>query len=551
MKTKFLFWTCVIFLFLISCENDDENINQDEEINLKQIKISLVLPNGSTINPNDLTVSTILTEDANVNNSVATVETFDDHATELTFATNSAGNIVLLGYFNPNNTENLTLNSETTAIALIMLHPWTMDLSVEGKEDAISKIKNLPEFNTFKNLVESSIISGNLDPLSATEIINKVATIQVDIFSRFTEYKDPLHFDVDNPKITIKNEKSSTAYGIGLYDSNNTYIKHELLDGIEKFQSTIDLISQNIFNTSGEYSTTSFTTPSNNGNYKLIAKSGLSFDNSKENIVARDENLRILLANAIGLFSTKLKAIVRLRNGVCISEITSLMLNFAQFNDNVLQKYANHQIDGYQFTKQFLLFSIIKYVDIIGVINRCGTNYNVKGTPFLSIMKKLELFSKLESAYNGSAHLTDWIQYDREIEVCFSKNDNQVNSCTPNFSGTWKIQIVTNNCQQMNNYEIEIGSHFQSNGDDYFSLNSISGCYNTAGSWLMYKNNMVTLKIYGMCGGGIYPDTLIFNSVSYNQAENYYYGTFTYESGGYGTYGSEINCSGNMKFVKL
>lgn len=172
MKTKFLFWTCVIFLFLISCKNDDENINQDEEINLKQIKISLVLPNGSTINPNDLTVSTILTEDANVNNSVATVETFDDHATELTFATNSAGNMVLLGYFNPNNAENLTINSETTAIALIMLHPWTMDLSVEGKEDAISKIKNLPEFNTFKNLVESSIISGNLDPLSTTEIIN-------------------------------------------------------------------------------------------------------------------------------------------------------------------------------------------------------------------------------------------------------------------------------------------------------------------------------------------------------------------------------------------
>lgn len=355
-----------------------------------------------------------------------------------------------------------------------------------------------------------------------------MATIQVDIFSRFTEYKDPLHFDVDNPKITIKNEKSSTAYGIGLYDSNNTYIKHELLDGVEKSQSTIDHISQNIFNTSGEYPTTFFTTPSNNGNYKLIAKSGLSFDNSKENIVARDENLRILLANAIGLFSTKLKAIVRLRNGVCDSEITSLMLNFAQFNDNVLQKYANHQIDGYQFTKQFLLFSIIKFVDIIGVINRCSINYNVKGKPFLSIMKKLELFSKLESAYNGSAHLTDWIQYDREIEVCFSKNGNDILPC---LDGIWTMDLIlgSGNCDETlleDEMNIPPKFKFNDNGTLTFVTDPVDSDLNGSGfsNTYSFSNNELKIKCYY---NDSY-DNIKFDAIlTYNQTTGKFQGTYT------------------------
>lgn len=124
----------------------------------------------------------------------------------------------------------------------------------------------------------------------------------------------------------------------------------------------------------------------------------------------------------------------------------------------------------------------------------------------------------------------------------------------------WKIQFITNNCQgnsnlyseEMNNKEILISNYFQSNGDDYFSFSSISGCYNsTAGSWLLYENGNVTVHIEGMCSGGLYPDKFNFNSVGYNRTEKYYDGTFNFESGGSGNPNFISNCTGSMKLIKI
>ena len=203
----------------------------------------------------------------------------------------------------------------------------------------------------------------------------------------------------------------------------------------------------------------------------LKAKSGLSFDTSPENLEAAFENSKILLSNTIGIFSTKLKAIVRLKAGKCGGEIGAFLYNgkSGTFSiANSLKDYSEGNKTKYGLTKDVFFFVKDQYDGIVQLINSCSSNpYKIQKSPFNTFFKYLDILSKLQSAFDGGAHLADWLQFDKSIETCFQRNNNDVQSCNP-LLGKWKLSGYTQKGVDL--YNSPVGTCVDINGSCVYPI---------------------------------------------------------------------------------
>ncbi len=451
---KKIVFLLITIIFLNGCgKNDKDSQNLGEIIKFKTLSINIELPNNSSILESDLTISSLFSDNT-ISNGASEIESFEDNSMELTFATNQQGNIVMLSYFNPSNNETIQMNSETTAVSLIMMHPWTFDLSVNAKEEAIEFIKNLPEFEPFKSEIESSIINGELNPLNTQNVLEKVIDIQRITFNRTTEFIEPLEFNIQNSTASVKNVLSSATYSIGLYDENDILVDYKPAKGLSKSHFLFQEFKNNIFQESiSDQQTATFSIPSD-GNWTLKAKSGLSFDSSSENLQAAYYNTRTIVGNVLGIFSQKLKTLVE--NRKCLISIGERVYNDTSSSIDIsssIQSYSNGSLSGYELTKDVLSYSWNKFDSLLNIIDSCSNENTeqygldkIKSGVFGKILDFLDALNKLENVFNSTAMLTDWIQYDKEIEFCFNKNGTQIQECTIDLSGVWNIEFTNSTC---------------------------------------------------------------------------------------------------------
>lgn len=439
---KTIIFTSFFLIIFISCSKDQENEEvAEEQTEEKEISVKIELPNNSKLNVNSLKVSTILTDEAIVSNSSSQVKIFDTSAMELTFATNEQDKIILLSYFDPMDSA-VKLNSETTAVSLIMMHPWTTDLSVEAKKEAINYIKSMPDFYNFKSTIESNIIAGNLDPLASEVVINKLIQLQNNIFNKFIKDKDPLSFSVDNSKITLENKLGSISYGVGLYDSNDKLIGTvQELVGLEKLYYTLNQFKNNSA-TNNNLQTLKINTPTTDGNYHIVAKSGRSFDGSPESNNALMNNSFTLFNNTLGIISSGTAKI--LKNKACYYSIGEYVYNGTYGSINIansLKDFSNGNKSGYLLTKDVIYFMYGKSDAISSLLKNCAEK-ELKSGFLKKIFEFFNVITKLESAFNTTAFLTDWIIYDKSIEFCFQKKSNEITDCN-SIIGNWKWKSFT------------------------------------------------------------------------------------------------------------
>lgn len=431
------FITLFTLLLLFGCNKDDSSKNHEESTEFKSLSVNLTLPENSNISSEDLTVSSLFTEENQIVSGISTIETVNEDSMELTFATNSHGNIIMLSYFNPLNVETVEINTESTAVAMIMLHPWTFDLSANAKADAIEYIKNLSEFQDFKNTVGNSIADGQLEPLHASEVLNKVTEIQTILFNRTTKYIAPLTFDLQNSNAKIINEASSASYSIGLYDENDVLLEHKLAKGLDKsHQIYQDFISNDYTFSVDNDQTVQFDIPYK-GEWTLKAKSGLSFDNSLENLQAVYDNSSRLGFDILGLFSTNLKKILKV--GDCPNSLGQKIYNGISGSSGMssnIKEVKNGTKSYFTLALDFASFIGKNASDVVDTILNCappGTKLygldKLKLGPFKKLSNYLNILDNIDSAFNGSALLTDWLQYDSEIEYCFRQFDDESFPC--------------------------------------------------------------------------------------------------------------------------
>jgi hypothetical protein len=559
-KTIFL---SAILLLIFSCSKDDNSSTEQEVIELKTLSLNINLPDNSSISETDLTISSLFSENMQVSDGSTEIESFDDNSMELTLATNSQGNIVMLSYFNPINSDVIEMNTESTALALIMLHPWSFDLTANAKAEALTYIKSLPEFESYKSTIENSISSGELNPLNTQSVMDKVTEIQQITFNRTSEYIEPLQFNVENSTATVKNVISSASYSVGLYDVNDVLIEHKLAEGLDKSHFLFQEFKNNVFQeTDNDGQTASFNIPTD-GDWVLKAKSGLSFDGSLENQQAAFYNTKTVVANVLGIFSTKLKSLIK--NGECYITLGESVYNGVSGSINIsssLQSYSDGSINGYILTKDVLSYTWDRFDNVLSIIESCSGNGTelfgldkIKSGVFGKILGFLDVVSSLENVFNSTAMLTDWIQYDKEIEYCFNKNGNSTSECE--LSGEWNFQFSNSTCNTIGTLLFNDDGTVTFNNPlsiEGFNEGIITSSYILSGNTL----NINYQRDYDLCaappGSSVFVE--VFESISievqYNGINNYV-GTFSYTYSGDGVITCNLqtpNCSGDTTISK-
>lgn len=420
------------FFVIFGCSNDDsKNSEPNLEFGTKVITVTVELPENSSINPNDLTISTIFTENETIENETGSVEVFDNDAFELIYATNSNGNIVLMSYINPIQGSEITLDSKSTAKTLAMFHPWSMHLSVQAKEEAFSQIEQFSEFNAYHNQVISNINSGSIDPLATNTILEAIDSFQTAIFSRVEQEILPLKMVAENNTIDLTNRKSSLDYEIELYGENGQQIGESvLIDGINKrLLSWSNVIS--VVNGSFDFfqpTNLSIEIPNENQEYRLKADAWSGF--------AAVNNSFEIASNLIGIFSTTASTIFEQPN--CAIEIGNLFVSNASLVANLV---SSEQMSNGEALGALIDYLIELKDEIYGVTESCSDYLlpQLSQTAFGKILEKLSIIGNLENGAVLIFNVTDIALYQNQLEFCFERTATEIVECENEIVGTWQL----------------------------------------------------------------------------------------------------------------
>ncbi len=569
MKKIHLF--ILLALLIFNCNNIEQFGDDTEETlstDIKKVNTTIKLPDGTSYSSDDLKVSTLFTDKADVTNGKADVDTFDTSSIELAFATNSQDELVLLSYFDPNEDNEVELTPKTTAIALVMMHPWTFDLTDDAKKQAMDAIETLPEFEPYLKAIENSITSGAVNPLFASEVISEISTLQANLFSRGPSVeKEPLVFEVlDNGDITVKNAKSSAHYSVAIYDEDKmNSFGHQLCKGDEKLHFDFsDIIGQIFRQPQNREAPITLELPAADGDYILIAKSGLSFDDSVENEQAAFYNAKTLAANILGIISSNLKTLLKLDKcyislGKLIFEGPSNGIGLASsFKD-----FGNSKITGFQLTQNITGFLNSRFGSVKDVIVDCAKEGietygmdKIDATSFGKFLKFIDVLGQIESGANSGVLVFDWIKYSNEVEFCVSKSGDDIKQCETGIDGVWKTEYVSTticNSVFINNKEwlFETSEEDETKGTISFNFNPNTGdTYENQSFELVGDKLIIDLKTRYMAGPDNVTRTFSFEG-DYDDQSNTYEGEFSYEWRHFTTGGQTKRCQGILKITRV
>ncbi|MFV9549788.1 hypothetical protein [Algibacter sp. PT7-4] len=462
MKKLTLLFSLLIFF---GCSNDD---SKDSEPNLefgtKEITVTIQLPENTSINPSDLTISTIFTENETVENETGSVEIFDNDAFELIYATNSSGNIVLMSYINPINGNEITLDSKSTAKTLAMFHPWTMHLSVQAKEEAFAQIEQLSEFNAYHNEVITNINSGSIDPLATEQILESLDDFQTSIFSRVEQEILPLKMIAENNTIDLTNRKSSLDYEIELFGKNGQQIGESVvIGGINKRLLSWSNVL-NVIDGSFDFfqpTNLNIAIPNENQEYLLKADAWSGF--------AAVNNSFELASNFIGIFSTSVATIFE--NAACAVQIGNLFVSKAT---TVSQLITGGEMSNGQALKELILFLISVKDEIYGVTSSCS-EYLLPQSAFGKLIEKLSIIGNLENGAVLIFNIADISLYQNQLEFCFKRTETEIVECENEIVGTWQFVYDCSGGQYppLGPYDVTFFDDFTMNIEN---VGSINGC---------------------------------------------------------------------------
>lgn len=429
MKKLILLFPLFVFF---GCSEDDTNSDgsQQEIFGTKEIAVSLVLPDNSGINPDNLTITTIFTEDGEVNDGSGNVEIFDNNAIELVYATNSSGNLILMSYFNPTDGNAIELSSKTTAQSLAMLHPWTMNLSVQARQEAFQEIALLPEFSDYHNQIIQGINSGEVNPLATSNILQAIDNFQDTLLNRVEIETLPLLMVAENNTVDITNKKSSMGYNLQLYDENNQPTGEDFtVDGINKeilsWSNVLNILGGNfdIF----QPTDVQFPIPNVNQQYNLKADrwSGEAFW----------KNGATLASSLVGIVSTTLGKIIK--GADCGLSVGTFFANGAIDIANAL---SSGQLTASQATYQLNTFLLSRTVELKEITAECSQYALTELGGFGKILGALSLIGNLENGVVLFFNVVDIAQYDSEIEFCFERTETEIVECGgTDIIGIWNM----------------------------------------------------------------------------------------------------------------
>ncbi|MBI0398670.1 hypothetical protein [Cyclobacterium marinum] len=538
----------ISILLLVGCDSVEPEMEPTWPIaETKDFNVSLNLPENTSLKLSELTVSSLFTNENQLANGEGSVELFDDNAMELVYATNPEGDIVLMNIVNPMTTEEVILDSKTTAQSLAMIHPWVMNLSVEARQEAFDEIALLPEFNAYHDLIVQGINSGEINPLASDVIVEAIGDFQHSLLSRIEVEIAPLVMEIDNDAVNLTNKSSSMAYSLQLYDENNEEFGDPyLVDGVNK-----EILS---WGTIGNFVT---------GNFDLFTPQEIKFQvpsaaqvyTLKADSWAGDaawRNGANISSSIVGIVSTTLGKLMK--NSECAISIGSFFYGHA---GTVLQQMTQNELSTSQGMGQ--LISIIGNTSnsLHGVINSCPGNYSIRSQAFNQAIKALSLVGNLENGVLLFFNAVDISQYDSQIDFCFEKSEDDIIDCSNKMTGTWGFEFMNSACSAKGTITFEEDGSITIENPlsiDGFNEGEVTSFYDFNGETLTINYE----RDYDLCaappGSPDFVDVIEHLTIQVEVDEDDgFQGTYTYAYSGDGIKTCNIqtpNCNGEIVVFK-
>ncbi|MFI1773754.1 Ig-like domain-containing protein [Thalassobellus citreus] len=419
MKNSFFY--LFLFILIISCggkddasEIDDDPILIVDEITPQEgntaLEVIINLPEGSTQNLDNVEILSIFNTDTDYSNGVK-VEVFETDELELVFATNNSNQLYMMGYVVPNKVDSLVLDSQSTALATILFHPWAFDLTSEDKLNAMEKLKTLPEFNEYLKLVEANITSGNQITVAGREKVIEAYIKEDSGKNSIVKKEDVIEIKVDETKVTVKKNNSAAHYGVGIYKKSNP----------DSPFNDRTVLSQNT-------ETSEFAIPLD-GEWDINVKNGLVFDGSVENQFALRSNSSIIIKSILNLYSGKLGNEL-LERGECTFDnfLAPALVPTANLYVS-WQQFSKKEISDLELIKNVSLYAAGRENDFWTAINNCLVKDFGDSFGSEAWSKILKLLNFVNDAYDGYQVTKSLILNKNSVELCFVKNGTNISFC--------------------------------------------------------------------------------------------------------------------------
>ncbi|WP_165939987.1 Ig-like domain-containing protein [Dyadobacter psychrotolerans] len=443
MKKILLLLSLQFLLIFVGCKNEIDVQLSGPLPEAGQVGGRIILPANTKLDTTGLEVLTAVGSVTPVNARYAIDTT---GKTSTTLLMNKAGDVVLMGYNYPGQSEN-NISTESTALALLMNTLTLRSLSESGKLEVVRRIKADSNYKTLVNEISGSLSAGkavtdttNKKLISAiSSLFNSSTNLRV---SATTSYSKPVEIKTANTTILLQNSNVAHTYVAGLYKGGNPVGGKYVIGGRTIFATSLSEAAAGVFGDGYGIPSPVLITLEGDGKYQLRIRSGKpgTDDGSDESRMARARNVYGFMAKILNEImplgkdcgEAFAKGVPRLLS--TIVDKKEAALNSA--GSSAVFASIALDITGEALTNaEELLESCSGDLDMFTYLKGIGRTFTLIGYA-----------TKFMTGANITAHTNDLFQARSSIDTCFQVKGLKMYKCGEDLN--YLIQIVSGNTQK-------------------------------------------------------------------------------------------------------
>lgn len=440
----FRIWLVCTFLLMLSACTKEKDPTTAPAQTMPQVVLegAITLPSGTSRDVNALQVASPIAV-SNVQNGHYKISTYQDEFT-LQLASDASGQPVLIGYNYPGQT-NFDINSQSTALALLMSCEAVHSISPAGKLALITKVRADPAFTALTQEVERALRTGRplLDSTNAA-LPTSIAALFTRVARRTTTTTSPaVLVNQGGNAVSFTNAGVAFTNAVGVY-RNGTSAAVFMLPGQDFVPTSLLNIVTNVVL---RPSPTAITYPfPADGTYNIKIRSGKSTTagGNGERNAALTANLAQACAQAIGALIPQFSQRLQNKTKCSAAYVTSFI--------EICNSYMSlMNITNYTFSSGEDVYPVVgKILIAMGKGGYATFKACEEPTPppfFLLGLNPLIKIARLTANIAGNtANLTflalQWMYYPAAQDTCFQVIGGKVVAC-----GAQSLKVISGNNQ--------------------------------------------------------------------------------------------------------
>ncbi|MFS4447353.1 FISUMP domain-containing protein [Maribacter sp. 2307UL18-2] len=438
MKTT-LNRTVIIVLFfaaLLGCQKDEPMAKSDDPIaetpspttTQSTITGTIVIPTESVIDVNNLTIVSPI-DKATVSDGTYEIATQEDQfLTQL--VSDGNGDVLLMGFSYPGQTD-FTIDTKSTALAILMNLPFSLLMTKEVKLELIARFLSNPDFSNLETAIEKNLNENlNLLDVSSEELATAISVFynqtlfpQASKTRKLNYSYDPVDIRLTNNEITFVNLGKTYDTEIGIY-KDDVKVKRITSERITFLPTTIGGAIGAFASAYGGTALPGNLQPveykytfDEDGQYDIRIRTGKLADISTENQVA-------LLSNYINWGTDLILEVLPL--GDCVQPIIADFKQHAQTFGSFGDATTQQEKLGLLYDVLYTFFNQTQ--TLVNCLGSGGqlTDYLKK---FASLLKFLDLVGKIGNGGNILVGIAQLVADNGKMDVCYQVQGDEVTEC--------------------------------------------------------------------------------------------------------------------------